>query len=462
MHWPCRRIDLGKTPRFVVYDEEQDLFIVIVSSVKELVIIKRDDEDALDDADDMDDSDDDDTELPTQVLDKYEAFLYDSDFNLLDSLEFDDLHLVLECKIIRFAWGFVDEDSAYHRISDHHGKRVSKLVVSVCMYGGEDELAFSKLMAFSFQGDSNSPPSFSHQASIQSKSIISNFVECDGYLCISEGQKIVAYYFDTKLSKLTHCGLHFSEFLVKDMKSFKNYILYADMYSGIHLLRWRDFDKTLELVTEEISNVRTNACDFLVGDPSMLLFASMDAYRNLHLYQFGERDYSFFWHKSSKRYLSPLYKRDIHMGNICHCLQRSYTKKVEGGTKSSAHHFVPNESSEMLLYASTDGSLGYISLFHYRSRKKEKMFKDIPKLLLLMGNHLEQDAGLHPLSFRSSRCPDDVSPPKGGIIDGNALFRFWNLSIKDRHDLLTKLDNLDSSKPILDIIRHFDSSSSIF
>ena len=244
-----------------------------------------------------------------------------------------------------------------------------------------------------------------------------------GFLVTTVGQKIYIWQFKNK--DLHGIAFIDSQIYIHQIHSLKNFLLVGDVYKSINVLQYQQDYRTLSLISRDTQPLETFACEFTI-DNGHLGFVASDSMRNISLFMYSpDTRESLGGHRLMR-------KADFHLGQHINCMWRVRAKLSD--PTSSQRLVAGNEKRHVTWYATLDGSLGHILPV------SEKTYRRLLMLMNVMTTNLNHAAGLNPKGFRTLRQKwKDLRNPSRGVVDGDLVFRFTNLSNSLKAELARKI-----------------------
>ena len=130
-------------------------------------------------------------------------------------------------------------------------------------------------------------------------------------------------------------------------------------------------------------------------------------------------------------------KADFHVGQNINSMFRIRAKLTDPSlrhTSAGARLLTGWEKRHVLWFATLDGGLGYVLPC------TEKTYRRLLMLQNVLVNAIPHCAGLNPKSFRTLRQRRrELINPSRGIIDGELVFKFSDLSIVQKSDIAKRI-----------------------
>jgi cleavage and polyadenylation specificity factor subunit 1 len=240
--------------------------------------------------------------------------------------------------------------------------------------------------------------------------------------------------------KLTQVGFFRATMHIADIRIFKNFLLLSDAYDSLHMLIYRESDKSLTLLAKEYEPVAVYATGVMSRAQSMS-FLLHDDRMNLQFLQYAPGE------AAARGGNKLVCRADFHLGTqtigfgshfcrnslLIHSAtptstlaalqqQDSYTGRADDDQRIAAN------------FGTTDGTLGAVVPL------SEPVYWRLTALQSVLANALESDGGLSPRAWRLYRR----SPRRGGcrsnerkksVIDGDLVRRYADLPTRTQEDL---------------------------
>ena len=265
-----------------------------------------------------------------------------------------------------------------------------------------------------------------------------------GFLVTTVGQKIYIWQFKNK--DLHGIAFIDSQIYIHQIHSLKNFLLVGDVYKSINVLQYQQDYRTLSLISRDTHPLETFACEFTI-DNGHLGFVASDSMRNICVFMYSpDTRESLGGHRLMR-------KADFHLGQHINCMWRVRAKLSD--PTSSQRLVAGNEKRHVTWYATLDGSLGHILPV------SEKTYRRLLMLMNVMTTNLNHAAGLNPKGFRTLRQKwKDLRNPSRGVVDGDLVFRFTNLSNSLKAELARKIGT--SPDEIMEDLAELDRNAAHF
>ncbi|CAF1195327.1 unnamed protein product [Adineta ricciae] len=240
-----------------------------------------------------------------------------------------------------------------------------------------------------------------------------------GYLVAAVGQKVYIWQYQNNSLK----GIAFVDIQIycHRMVTIKNYILIGDVHKSIALLRYQEDMRVLSYVSRDSRQLDVFATEFFV-DQNHVQFVATDVDRNMYIYAHAPTQ------KETQGGQWLLRKSDFHIGYAVTSMTRILVNTNNLTTKQNF------ENKQALLMPTLDGAIGCLVPLN------EKIFRRLAMLQTSLTTMFPQYGGLNPRSFRSCKSRrKQLDNPQKNTLDGDLLWRYFDLSFIERNELLSRL-----------------------
>mmetsp|Transcript_24583 Transcript_24583/g.37919 ORF Transcript_24583/g.37919 Transcript_24583/m.37919 type:complete len:532 (-) Transcript_24583:18-1613(-) len=264
--------------------------------------------------------------------------------------------------------------------------------------------------------------------------------------------------------KLTQVGFFRAQMHIQAISLFKNFLLLSDAYDSLYFLVWRESDKSLTLLAKDYEPVAVYAAGWINRGGSMA-FLCHDDRQNLQFFQYSPGD-------AAARGGNKLVARaDVHLGSVTVAFNSHWCKPsllVDSATPTSTLAALKQQDGLFgrsdedlrfgLHFGTSDGALLAVVPL------SEQVFWRFLALQSVVGNALPSPCSLSYKAWRLYRR----SPRRGGcrsndrkkgVIDGDLVCKFTNLSLAQQEDLAGAIGT--SVDQIVDHLVELQSSSCI-
>ena len=252
----------------------------------------------------------------------------------------------------------------------------------------------------------------------EQKGPVTALTQVKGFLLSAIGQKI--YIWQLKESQLVGIAFIDTQIYINSAVSIKNLVLVSDVYKSVSLLRYQEETRTLALVCRDTRGCEILGSQFVV-DQNQLCFVVSDADGNLIVYSYNpEMRESFGGTRLIRR-------AEIHLGLKSVTFFRIRCRSHPNSKRP--------ELKQMTVYATLDGSIGYVLPV------SEKIYRRLLMLQNVLNNHIQHAAGLNPKAYRMCRTSRKMLQPSTSraILDGDLLYKFNNLSFSEKNEVAKKI-----------------------
>ena len=440
--WPLRKVPLRCTSHFVAYHIESKTYALALSNkMKGNILIK---------------STGDDTE-EFETVTKCSRFIYPyQEKYFIELFSPTNWEAVPNTRFELYPFEHITALKSLHLRSQ---ERASGLKMFICIgtavLYGEDFTAKGRILIFDIIDvvpEPGKPLTRNRLKLLYDKEQvgpISAMDQVDGLLFTCIGKKIFMWNFkDTK--ELIGVAFIDAELYIHSAISLKNYILVADITKSIQLLQYREDQKSLSLISKDPYQLRAYSIEYII-DGNQLGFLVSDSYKNLHLFQYQPDD------PGSIGGLRLLRQGDIHIGSHINSMFRIKCKS-SSNSGSTLHHVQcmdVEEKRHVSFYSTLDGSIGFIFAL------AEKTFRRLQTLQNRIAQCIQHPAGLNPKSFRLAHLFNrPLSMPQKNIIDGDLLWKYTYLGIKEQNELAKQIGT--SAIQIMEDIRNIERCVNFF
>ncbi|UJR31418.1 hypothetical protein I4U23_018911 [Adineta vaga] len=240
-----------------------------------------------------------------------------------------------------------------------------------------------------------------------------------GYLVAAVGQKVYIWQYQNNSLK----GIAFVDIQIycHRMVTIKNYILIGDVHKSIALLRYQEDMRVLSYVSRDSRQLDVFATDFFI-DQTHVQFVATDSDRNMYIYAHAPTQ------KETQGGQWLLRKSDFHIGYSVASMTRMLVNTNSLTTKQNF------ENKQALLMPTLDGAIGCLIPLN------EKIFRRLAMLQNSLTTMFPQYGGLNPKSFRTCKSRrKQLDNPQKNTLDGDLLWRYFDLSFIERNELLSRL-----------------------
>lgn len=283
----------------------------------------------------------------------------------------------------------------------------------------------------------------------EQKGPVSALCQVKGFLLSAIGQKI--YIWQLKENQLSGVAFIDTQIYIQSAYSIKNLILVSDVYKSISLLRYQEETRTLALVSRDTKSFESYGCQYLI-DYNQLSFVVFDADGNIIVYSYSPEM------RESHGGTRLIRKTEFHLGSQIidsfriRCVPLGLCQGSPGGSNggtissststasTGVNQLRPSDLRQLTVYASLDGSLGFLLPI------TEKTYRRLQMLQNIMTTHLPHLAGLNPKAYRLLKThKKSLMPPNSRVIlDGDLLSTYTSLSLSQMYEIARKIGTTSS------------------
>ncbi|KAG7357145.1 CPSF A subunit region-domain containing protein [Nitzschia inconspicua] len=244
--------------------------------------------------------------------------------------------------------------------------------------------------------------------------------------------------------KLTQVGFFRATMHVLDIKLFKNFFILSDAYDSLYFLVWRESDKSLTLLAKDYDPIPVYATGIL-SRGGTVDFICHDDRQNLQFFQYSPGD------PAARGGNKLVCRADFHLGCQTTDMPSHFCRSsllINSATPSSTlaalkqqdtfHGKADDDQRLAVSFGTTDG--GYSSVVPL----SEPVFWRLTALQSVLVNALESDCALSHRAWRLYRrtprrggCQNNER--KKGVIDGDLVMKYADLSLPDQEDLASAI-----------------------
>jgi cleavage and polyadenylation specificity factor subunit 1 len=334
------------------------------------------------------------------------------------------------------------------------------LVVGTALLHGEDYTTKGRLLLFDIiQVQSE----LANQADVlklkllyekELKGPISAVAAVEGYLLVCIGSKLILYQLQNKRD-LNAIAFYDAQMYITELHVVKNYILVADLYKSVYLLRWKAHTRSLTLLSKDLDRVNVVSAALLIDD-MQLTFVCADIRQNLHLYQYQPTN------PVSRGGQKLVAVGSFHLGSQAHTFLRLKLNKVNLSTKDKNTSKEKDQESSTsvpsrycLYYGSLDGSVGYLTPL------SEADFRRLGRLEMRLVSELSHCGGLNPKAYRLIKPLWPLTHNHiRRVVDGELLWQFLFLDRTQQYELTRLIGS--TPEEIVDLLLTIDLTTHFF
>ncbi|XP_015609072.1 cleavage and polyadenylation specificity factor subunit 1 [Cephus cinctus] len=413
--WPVRKVPLRCTPHFVTYHVESKTYCVITSTAEPLKSYYR--------------FNGEDKEYTEE--ERSERFLYpfQEQFSivLFSPVSWETIP---NTKIELDQWEHV---TCLKNVSlAYEGTRSGLkgyIVLGTNYNYGEDITSRGRILIFDIievvpePGQPLTKNRFKQIYAKEQKGPITAITQVSGFLVSAVGQKI--YIWQLKDNDLVGVAFIDTQIYIHQMLSIKSLILVADVYKSISLLRFQEEYRTLSLVSRDFRPSEVYTIEYLI-DNNNLGFLVADGESNIALFMYQPES------RESLGGQKLIRKADFHLGQKVNTFFRIKCKLADPA--NDRKHFCGADRRHVTMYATLDGSLGYVLPV------PEKTYRRLLMLQNVLVTHICHTAGLNPKAYRTYKSYVRMQGnPARGIIDGDLVWCYLQLPHNEKIEVAKKI-----------------------
>ena len=244
--------------------------------------------------------------------------------------------------------------------------------------------------------------------------------------------------------KLTQVGFFRATMHVLNIKLFKNFLILSDAYDSLFFLVWRESDKSLTLLAKDYDPIPVY-CSGILSRGGSLDFVCHDDRQNLQFFQYAPGD------PAARGGNKLVCRADFHLGSQTTDLPNHFCRSsllINSATPASTLAALKQQDTFFgkadddqrlaLSFGTTDG--GYCSVVPL----SEPVYWRLTALQSVLVNALESDCALSHRAWRLYRrtprrggCRNNDR--KKGVIDGDVVMQYTDLSKADQEDLASAI-----------------------
>jgi len=244
--------------------------------------------------------------------------------------------------------------------------------------------------------------------------------------------------------KLTQVGFFRATMQILDIKLFKNFFVLSDAYDSLYFLVWRESDKSLTMLAKDYDPIPVY-CSGILSRGGSLGFVCHDDRQNLQFFQYSPGD------AAARGGNKLVCRADFHLGSQTTDIQSHFCRSslmLNSATPASTlaalkqqdTFFGKADDDQRLAvsFGTTDG--GYCSVVPM----SEPVYWRMTALQSVLANALESDCALSQRAWRlyrrsSRRGGCRNNDRKKGVIDGDLVLQYTDLSKADQEDLASSI-----------------------
>eukprot|EP01064_Diplonema_japonicum_P024680 TRINITY_DN352_c0_g2_i12.p1 TRINITY_DN352_c0_g2~~TRINITY_DN352_c0_g2_i12.p1 ORF type:complete len:1424 (+),score=333.69 TRINITY_DN352_c0_g2_i12:97-4368(+) len=254
---------------------------------------------------------------------------------------------------------------------------------------------------------------------LQTKGPVTAINASEGHIFAAVAGKIHVYSYEWNKKKLSLVAWCDVKMYTTSLSFMKHYVLVADMYSSVQVLRWSEISRTLTVLAKDTNKTPSTACNFQ-SEKGTLGMVCCDDYGNITTFCYDPT--------LSTTLLQPL--SDIHINTVVNKMLRlrTFLPPMVGDSDT-----VQPGNQTALLFGTKGGALCILQSV------AESTHRDLHWLYSKMVTDLEHFAGLHPRASRKFkgrrlRRPDPKNR-RSVILDMQLLSKFADLPHETQEQL---------------------------
>lgn len=216
-----------------------------------------------------------------------------------------------------------------------------------------------------------------------------------------------------------------TEIYIHQLLNIKSFILAADVYKSVSVLRFQEEYRTLCIVARDYQPLEVMSVDYYI-DNTQLGFLVSDAEQNLMLYMYQPES------RESQGGHRLIRKADFHVGQVVSTMFRIRCKITDPTTEKRFPPLI--EKRQMIGFGTLDGGLGYVLPI------PEKTYRRLQMLHNVLHTTMTHVGGLNPKAYRAcrTRYRSLVNSAKS-IVDGELVFSFLSLPHEEQLEVAKKI-----------------------
>ena len=244
--------------------------------------------------------------------------------------------------------------------------------------------------------------------------------------------------------KLTQVGFFRATMQILDIKLFKNFFILSDAYDSLYFLVWRESDKSLTMLAKDYDPIPIY-CSGILSRGGSLDFVCHDDRQNLQFFQYAPGD------AAARGGNKLVCRADFHLGSQTTDLRSHFCRSsllINSATPASTLAALKQQDTFFgkadddrrlaVTFGTTDG--GYCSIVPL----SEAVYWRMTALQSVLVNALESDCALSQRAWRlyrrsSRRGGCRNNDRKKGVIDGDLVLQYTDLSKADQEDLASAI-----------------------
>ena len=216
-----------------------------------------------------------------------------------------------------------------------------------------------------------------------------------------------------------------TEIYIHQLLNIKSFILAADVYKSVSVLRFQEEYRTLCIVARDYQPLEVMAAEYYI-DNTQLGFLVGDAEQNLILHMFQPEA------RESQGGHRLIRKADFHVGQTVSTMFRIRCKISDPTTEKRFPPVI--EKRQMIGFGTLDGGLGFLLPV------PEKTYRRLQMLHNVLHTTMTHVGGLNPKAYRAFKSKNKylVNSAKS-IVDGELVFSFLSLTHDEQVEAAKKI-----------------------
>lgn len=434
--WPVRKVPLRSTPHFVNYHPETKTYCIVTSTMEQCTRLVRFNGD----------------EKEFEELERDERFLYPYiekfTIQLFSPVSWETIP---NTRIELEEWEHVTCVKNVMLMSEGTRSGLKGYLAIGTNYNyGEDVTSRGRILILDIidvvpePGQPLTKNKIKVLYSKEQKGPVTAISQVVGFLLSAIGQKV--YIWQLKDNDLVGIAFIDTQIYIHSAMCIKNLILVADIFKSISLLRYQEESRTLSLVSKDVKPLEVYATEFLV-DNNQVGFVVSDVEKNIVVFMYQPEG------RESCGGQRLLRKGDFHLGNHINSFFRIRCKL--GEVSSDKRLLGILEKRHITMFATLDGSLGYLMPVSEKSYRRLLMLQNV------LVTHIPHTCGLNPKAFRALHSQRKyLMNPHKSILDGDLLWKYLNLSVMEKCELAKKIGT--TADQVMEDLSEIDKYTSHF
>jgi cleavage and polyadenylation specificity factor subunit 1 len=244
--------------------------------------------------------------------------------------------------------------------------------------------------------------------------------------------------------RLTQVGFFRATMAIVEIKLFKSFLILSDAYDSLYFLVWRESDKSITLLAKDYDPIPVY-CAGILSRGGSIDFVCHDDRQNLQFFQYAPGD------PAARGGNKLVCRADFHLGSQTTDMRSHFCRSsllINSATPTSTlaalkqqdTFFGKADDDQRLAvsFGTTDGSYGSVVPL------SEPIYWRLTALQSVLVNALESDCALSHRAWRLYRRTPRrggcrTNDRKKGVIDGDLVMRYVDLSRADQEDLASAI-----------------------